>query len=84
MLQHKRNRQKTDTGRGWSLSNATGDKTSKSRGERDYWLVDILFKTASQISEATSENIASIKTPSADFSVYPNPVKDVLHIRSVN
>jgi len=41
-----------------------------------------LFKTASQINEATSENIASVKIPSANFLVYPNPAKDVLHIRS--
>ncbi len=31
---------------GFSLSNANGDKTSKSRGDKDYWLVDIFFKTA--------------------------------------
>ena len=66
---------------GWSLSNATGDKTSKSRGERDYWLVDVLFKTGSSTIEATTENSAAIKIPSTTFFVYPNPAKDVLHIR---
>ena len=69
---------------GWSLSNATGEKTSKTKGERDYWLVDVAFKTAGQIAETTSENIASVKIPSTDFSVYPNPAKDVLHIQSEN
>jgi len=68
---------------GWSLSNANGDKTSKSRGERDYWLVDILFKTASQTIAAT-ENIDAAKIPLTTFVVYPNPVKDVLHIQTSN
>jgi len=69
---------------GWSLSNATGDKTSKSRGERDYWLVDILFKTASPRTAATAENIAAEKIPISTFITYPNPAKDVLHIKSEN
>jgi len=69
---------------GWSLSNVSGDKTSKTKGDKDYWLVDVAFKTAGQIAETTSENIASIKIPSTDFSVYPNPAKDVLHIQSEN
>jgi hypothetical protein len=67
---------------GWSLSNATGDKTSKSRGERDYWLVDLIFKTASQTVAATTEDISAAKISSTTFVVYPNPVKDLLHIQT--
>jgi len=69
---------------GWSLSNATGDKTSHTRGERDYWLIDILFKTASPRTAATTENIAAEKIPVSTFVTYPNPAKDVLHINTGN
>jgi hypothetical protein len=67
---------------GWSLSNATGDKTSKSRGDKDYWLVDLIFKTASQTVAATTEDISATKISSTTFVLYPNPVKDLLHIQT--
>ena len=69
---------------GWSFSNATGYKTSHTRGERDYWLVDILFKTVSPRTAATTENMAAEKIPVSTFIAYPNPAKDILHIKSEN
>ncbi len=68
---------------GHSLSNVSGDKTSRSKGLFDYWIVDVVFKTATQTVEATTEDsAAAVKIPSATFFVYPNPAKDVLHIRN--
>ncbi len=68
---------------GQSLSDVSGDKTSRSKGLFDYWIVDVVFKTATQTVEATTEDsAAAVKIPSATFFVYPNPAKDVLHIRS--
>ncbi len=39
---------------GWSLSNASGDKTEDSNGEWDYWIIDLTLKT-------TQENITVYK-----------------------
>ena len=69
---------------GYSLSNASGDKTSKLKGDKDYWLVDILFKTASPTIAATTESIDAAKTHLTTFMVYPNPAKDVLHIQTLD
>jgi hypothetical protein len=42
---------------GWSFSNTSGDKTSDSKGERDYWLVNVFFKTGNKASGVSTENI---------------------------
>jgi hypothetical protein len=69
---------------GQSLSDVGGDKTSRTKGLFDYWIVDVVFKTATQTAAATTENIAAEKIPVSTFITYPNPAKDVLHIESEN
>ena len=71
---------------GASKSDVAGDKTKMKRGRSDFWIV-VLEDSNSIINDITSlqdshslksrEN-KSIKT----FSIYPNPVKDILHIQS--
>ena len=71
---------------GFSLSNISGDKTSKSKGDKDYWLVDLLFKNG-LTAETSAENFNAVrdsKISSSAFNIYPNPAKDVLHVNSVN
>jgi hypothetical protein len=69
---------------GWSLSNISGDKTSKTKGNQDFWLVNIAFNASTQTAEATTENITAEKIPVSGFVVYPNPAKDVLHVAAEN
>jgi hypothetical protein len=69
---------------GWSLSNVSGDKTSNIKGDKDYWLVDVAFNTATQTVGTTSENITTEKISVPTLVAYPNPAKDVLHIKSEN
>jgi len=40
---------------GWSLSNATGDKTEDSNGEWDYWILDLTLNTSQENSAAYQE-----------------------------
>jgi len=67
---------------GFSLSNAGGDKTSNTKGDKDYWLVDVASNTGIQSIDATTENIAAEKIPVSTFVVYPSPAKDVLHVKT--
>ena len=82
MLQHKRKEQKHYVAGGQSLSDVSGDKTSRSKGLFDYWIVDVVFKTATQTIAATTESNAAAKIPLTSFIIYPNPAKDVLHIQT--
>ncbi|MEP7317510.1 MAG: T9SS type A sorting domain-containing protein, partial [Panacibacter sp.] len=68
---------------GASFSGISGDKTDSSRGLGDFWLVELQYKTGSPgviVSEKIKENI-SAQTLTV-FSVYPNPVKNILHIQA--
>jgi Secretion system C-terminal sorting domain len=66
---------------GTSESNIGMDKTKRNLGEADYWFLTLEDTTTTVSSVANvSANKISNKTPS--FGVYPNPAKDVLHVRS--
>jgi hypothetical protein len=63
---------------GSSYSNKTGDKTQYSRGYNDYWIVKLEY-TPSGIIVSDKTIVA---TKANDFSAYPNPAKDFVHIQS--
>jgi len=67
---------------GYSDSRTTGDKTVKSRGSTDYWLVKLVYEKPPIIAETQNEsNVVIPKINSSNFSVSPNPAKDVLHVQ---
>jgi hypothetical protein len=66
---------------GSSLSGISGDKTQACRGNFDYWLVEI-NTTDNLIAHNSDKQIKSASIIDKDFSVYPNPVKDVLNIHA--
>jgi len=59
---------------GYSESGADGDKTESSRGQEDYWLVEISLPTG--IPEAIERDIS--------FSVFPNPSRGTFNIHLSN
>ena len=56
---------------GYSSSNISGDKTENSRGGLDYWILK--HDSTLGVQENTFANV---------ISIYPNPVKNTLHINS--
>lgn len=65
---------------GYSYSGISGDKTDTLRGFGDYWIVYLNY-TKPAVQPANS--IAGTKVLiNKDFSVYPNPAKDVLHVQT--
>lgn len=65
---------------GSSQSNISGEKSQKSRGKTDYWVVALRYDPAKiAIKETEQNNLVSCKTPSV---VYPNPVRNTLHIQN--
>ncbi len=64
---------------GFSSSGISGDKTEKLRGGKDYWVVTLGYKKRQGLSGITSA-MDNIIAPYSNFSFYPNPVKDILHI----
>jgi hypothetical protein len=63
---------------GYSASNKTGDKTQYSRGGHDYWIVKLEYTPGGII--VSDKTI--VATQANDFSVYPNPAKNMLYIQS--
>jgi hypothetical protein len=67
---------------GYSNSDTTGDKKITSRGAYDYWIVYIKYIKPNSI-QITSENSNIINVADNNIiKVYPNPVKNILHIQS--
>jgi hypothetical protein len=69
---------------GSSNSPISGDKKQRSRGDYDYWLVQLVYKPNYPVI-AKSQNESNIVTPKingSNFTVYPNPAKDVLYMQT--
>ena len=56
---------------GFSLSGISGDKTEPSRGNEDFWLVELTLSTV---------GIFESKKQFLDFKIYPNPAKEFLNV----
>jgi len=69
---------------GWSLSDASKDKTVPSKGGFDFWIVALTYKdtAGTQLITTTTLSLATQKNNKSVFNSYPNPVKDVLHIQN--
>ena len=69
---------------GFSFSTISGDKTENTRGASDYWFVDLFYKHNIGAIATMQNNIpaAQLYSNNKDLIVYPNPAKDILHIRS--
>jgi hypothetical protein len=67
---------------GTSYSGRSGDKTSPSYGSEDFWLVRIVYFPHQRLHlrEITVSHLHRKRM--ATFTVYPNPVKDALHIQT--
>jgi hypothetical protein len=67
---------------GYSTSFLGDDKTRPGLGESDYWIVGAFDTTNnSSISKASDASPAITKSPTK-VSVYPNPVKNIIHIQN--
>ena len=69
---------------GTSWSYISGDKTSDTKGLADYWIVLLNEKITAGIAGTAADNISNevnLKNYAKQFSVYPNPAKDVMNIR---
>lgn len=69
---------------GYTYSGISGDKTQESRGGADYWIVNLDYNIP--FAKANSQqNESSIIKPGSNnkqlLNVYPNPVRDVLHLQ---
>ena len=71
---------------GYSSSDISGDKTQKSRGAADYWLVKLVYKKPlfADVKGYNEGTIVTEKSDQHNFIVYPNPVKDVLRIEGLS
>ncbi len=71
---------------GYSNSGISGDKTKKSRGTTDYWLVTLKYKKQYLAETIASQSVAgSLKKNDSKnnyFGVYPNPAKDILYVQT--
>jgi len=68
---------------GYTDAGISADKTEPSRGSSDYWLVTLKFNSVGALEIAEPENSKISKRNKSNFSVYPNPVKDILYIQNV-
>ena len=68
---------------GYSESRISGDRTVRLRGSRDYWLVKLVYEKTSGpvIAYQNKSEIATPKNGSNNFTIYPNPAKDILYIQ---
>jgi hypothetical protein len=67
---------------GYSASNISGDKTEQSRGDYDYWLVELKYIPANP-AVLTLPNITNIKLfEKKQFTVSPNPAKDIVYLQT--
>jgi len=69
---------------GYSYSGVSGDKTQRSRGATDFWLVKLKYETQCPKDISSSETANSIARlgSNKNFMVYPNPAKNILHIQT--
>jgi hypothetical protein len=67
---------------GYSYSGISGDKTKPSRGGADYWLVCLQYNTVLKNSIRANQNIAAAVLNKKSFTVFPNPVKNILYVQS--
>lgn len=65
---------------GTSYSGISGDKASSSRGNADYWIVQLNDRTPTSLIIASSQNVDAAGIAATGFKVYPNPVRDNLHV----
>jgi len=65
---------------GTSGSPVSADKTKPSKGIEDYWLVKLNYKKPDNAAIISSADSNSIIRDHSSYRIYPNPVKDVLHI----
>jgi hypothetical protein len=65
---------------GTSGSPVSRDKTIPSKGSDDYWLVKLNYKKPDNAAITSSTDNNSITKGNSSYRIYPNPVKDVLHI----
>ncbi len=72
---------------GSSSSGVSGDKTDPSRGYSDYWLVKLNYAERHGMGvhspEINYSNIIQNNSSNKGFTIYPNPVKDILYIRLI-
>jgi hypothetical protein len=63
---------------GSSVSDIWAEKEEHSRGYSDYWIVSLIYQNTDPITSVEHEdnNLNSRN----EFKVYPNPVKDMLHV----
>lgn len=68
---------------GFSLSDVSGDKSKRSRGFYDYWMVGLKYEEPSPsiTSLESADSLIASKSHNKNFSVYPNPVQNVVNIR---
>jgi hypothetical protein len=71
---------------GTSESDISGDKKVRSRGEGDYWFIGLIYKKPGsfEISELkNANNVITSITNNKNFTVYPNPATDEVHVEIV-
>jgi hypothetical protein len=67
---------------GYSESGTSGDKTQRSRGGDDYWLVKLKDERSCPKDISSSEIVSAVEELNTkQFLVYPNPVKNILHVQ---
>jgi len=71
---------------GSSSSDISGDKTENPRGgpyDQDYWVVVLQYKKPQNITSRISNDLQkSLSENKSGLLVFPNPVKDVLHVQT--
>ena len=66
---------------GYSKSEISGDKTKSTKGDSDFWLVRLNYKPATDVLP-TSNMDGLVIAGNKDFTTYPNPAKDILHVQT--
>lgn len=68
---------------GFTWGNIYGNKTDVSRGSNDFWIINLNYRNNFSDAENAPLNIATqtLKTDNT-FSVFPNPAKNAVNIRS--
>jgi hypothetical protein len=67
---------------GYSYSGISADKTKPSRGKADFWLVGLQYTPTALLQSSDAEKAVVSDKRNGSLLVYPNPVKDILHIQN--
>jgi type IX secretion system substrate protein len=69
---------------GYSASGISGNKTIDTKGGEDYWIVKLNYTdtTTRVIASLNNSNIKIPANSNNKIAIYPNPVKDMLHIQN--